>query len=152
MVTNNLCFRANKRRKKILLTPLSPEFTIWAASWENLLFFTSKNIGANQLQGNLAAAQHLYMSRSVRKLVFGVSNQIRHKPGCTATEDGLRLEISELESRGIVLSKWRKQRRWSASLLPWSWSASLFSHMQKLGFLSSRLIYSTILLFPKSET
>ena len=24
----------------------------------------------------------------VRKPVFGVSNQVRHKPGCTATEDG----------------------------------------------------------------
>ena len=33
-----------------------------------------------------------------------VSDQVRHKPGCTATEDGLGLEISDLESRGIVLS------------------------------------------------
>ena len=33
-----------------------------------------------------------------------VSDLIRHKPGCTATEDGSRLEISDLESRGIVLS------------------------------------------------
>ena len=48
--------------------------------------------------------------------------------------------ISDLESRGLVLSKWRKQRRWSASRLPRSWSASLFSHMQKSGFLTSRLI------------
>ena len=40
----------------------------------------------------------------MRKLVFGVSNQVRHKPGCTATKDGQRLEISDLESRGIVLS------------------------------------------------
>ena len=33
-----------------------------------------------------------------------VSDLVRHKPGCTATEDGERLEISDLESRGIVLS------------------------------------------------
>ena len=33
-----------------------------------------------------------------------VSNLGRHKPGCTATEDGLQLEISDLESRGIVPS------------------------------------------------
>ena len=33
-----------------------------------------------------------------------VSDLVRHKPGCTATEDGQRLEISDLESRGIVLS------------------------------------------------
>ena len=32
-----------------------------------------------------------------------VSDLVRHKPGCTATEDGLRLEISDLERRGIVL-------------------------------------------------
>ena len=29
-----------------------------------------------------------YLSLIVRKLVFGVSNQVRHKQGCTATEDG----------------------------------------------------------------
>ena len=46
----------------------------------------------------------LYMSLVVRKLVFGVSDRIRHKPGCTATEDGQRLEIPYLGSRGIVLS------------------------------------------------
>ena len=34
-----------------------------------------------------------------------VSNLARHKPGCTATEDAWKLEISDLESRGIVLSK-----------------------------------------------
>ena len=33
-----------------------------------------------------------------------VSDLVRHKPGCKATEDGWRLEISDLESRGIVLS------------------------------------------------
>ena len=34
----------------------------------------------------------------MQKPVSGVSDQIRHKPGCTATEDGKRLEISDLES------------------------------------------------------
>ena len=33
-----------------------------------------------------------------------VSNLVRHKPGCTATEDDQRFEISDLDSRGIVLS------------------------------------------------
>ena len=32
-------------------------------------------------------------------------DQVWHKPGCTATGDGLRLEILDLGSRGIVLSK-----------------------------------------------
>ena len=33
-----------------------------------------------------------------------VSEMVRHKPGCTATEDGYRLEYLDLETRGIVLS------------------------------------------------
>ena len=45
-----------------------------------------------------------YMSLVVRKPVFEVSDQVRHKPACTATEDGERLEISDLDRRGIVLS------------------------------------------------
>ena len=31
--------------------------------------------------------------------------QVRHKPGCTTTKDGLRLEISDFESRGIVYER-----------------------------------------------
>ena len=37
------------------------------------------------------------------------SNLVRHKPGCTGTEDSLRLEISDFERRGIVLSMKRKK-------------------------------------------
>ena len=44
------------------------------------------------------------MSPVMRKPVFGVSEQIRHKPGCTATENSKRLEILDLERRGIVPS------------------------------------------------
>ena len=40
----------------------------------------------------------------MRNPVFGVSDQVRHKPDCTATEVGYRLEISDLESSEIVLS------------------------------------------------
>ena len=40
----------------------------------------------------------------MRKKVFGVSDQVQQKPGCTVTEDGERLEISGFGSRGIVLS------------------------------------------------
>ena len=40
----------------------------------------------------------------MRKPVFGFSDQVAHKPGCTATEDGLRPEILDLGSREIVLS------------------------------------------------
>ena len=45
-----------------------------------------------------------HMSLVVRKPVFRVSDLVRHKPGCTVTDDGWRLEISDLGSRGIVLS------------------------------------------------
>ena len=41
------------------------------------------------------------MSLVVRKPVFGVSDQVQHKPGCPAIEDDYRLEISDLGSRGI---------------------------------------------------
>ena len=43
------------------------------------------------------------MGRVIRKPVFGVSDQVMHKPGCTSTEDDLRLEISDLGSRENVL-------------------------------------------------
>ena len=48
--------------------------------------------------------KRLKMSLVVRKPVFGVSDQVRHEPSCTATEDGWGLEISDLGRRGIVLS------------------------------------------------
>ena len=38
-------------------------------------------------------------------------DQIRHKPASTSKEDGKRLLILDFESRGIVLSVLRKQRR-----------------------------------------
>ena len=47
----------------------------------------------------------------MRKPVFGVSDQVRHKPDCIASEDGWRLEILDLRSRRIVLSMKQKQRR-----------------------------------------
>ena len=44
------------------------------------------------------------MNRDARKPVFGVSDQVRHKPVCAAAEDGYKPEISDLRKRGIVLS------------------------------------------------
>ena len=44
------------------------------------------------------------MSHDIRKQVFGVSDQVRHKRGWAITEYGWRLEILDLRSRGIVLS------------------------------------------------
>ena len=53
----------------------------------------------------------------MRKPVFRASDQVLHKPGCNATEDGYRLQISDLESSGIVLSMEQKQRQRSAAQL-----------------------------------
>ena len=44
----------------------------------------------------------LHMSCIMRKPIFGVSDQVRHKLGCTATEDGERLNISGLGSSAIL--------------------------------------------------
>ena len=44
------------------------------------------------------------MSLVVRKPDFEVFDLVPHKPGCTAIEDGERLEILDLGRRGIVLS------------------------------------------------
>ena len=46
-----------------------------------------------------------YMSRVVRKPVFGVSDLVRRKPACTVSEGGKKLEISDLGRREIVLSE-----------------------------------------------
>ena len=37
--------------------------------------------------------------------MFGVSDQVRHKPGCTIKEDGYMFEISDLGSRGVAKTK-----------------------------------------------
>ena len=42
-----------------------------------------------------------YMSRVMRKPVFRVFDQARHKTSCTAKEDGLRLEFGVVGNRGI---------------------------------------------------
>ena len=47
------------------------------------------------------------------KPVFRVSNQVRHRPACSATGASYTLEILDRETRGIILSRKQKQRRWS---------------------------------------
>ena len=45
------------------------------------------------------------MSLFTRKPVFRVSDQVRHKPSSTATEDGQRLEILEVDGSYYLCSK-----------------------------------------------
>ena len=62
-----------------------------------------KSDQTGQIESSLHANPKSFESRC-EKTGLRVSDQVRHKPGCTATEDGWRLEISDLGSRGIVLS------------------------------------------------
>ena len=55
------------------------------------VFLLSTNKDADQLRDYHAA--DLYLCFGIVK--SRVSDQVRHKPGCTATEDGQRLEISD---------------------------------------------------------
>ena len=61
-------------------------------------------------------------SHHARRQIFGVSEQVLHKPTCTITEDCYKLEILDIMIREIVLSV-------EQLLLP------LFSHRQIFGFL-----------------
>ena len=70
------------------------------------------------------------MSLVVRKLVFGVSDQVQHKPSCTPTEDDLRLEISDLDRRGIALSMWQNKGAYQLRgyLFVFAYTKIRFSH------------------------
>ena len=78
----------------------------------------------------------------MKKPVFGVSDQVPYKPGCTTTQDGWRLEILYLEGKGIVLSGLCSENKGADQLHGHS-EADLrlcFYRMQKAGFLTMRLI------------
>ena len=91
----HLCFRYTDSTipllpKSEIFKPLAISCTVW---------FVSDLVGnpEDRFSQNVA-----HMSRVTRKSIFGVSNQVPHKPGCTATEDGYRLEDSVLGRREIV--------------------------------------------------
>ena len=64
--------------------------------------FSNKICTCNNGQGNTGRGNFdMTLSSVARKPVFGVSDKVRHKPGCAATEDGWRLEILDLGSRGF---------------------------------------------------
>ena len=77
-----------------------------------------------------------YMSPVTRKPVFGVCDQVRLKPACSATEASWSLEILAIASRGIILSRQpttkvlirlRQCSDWSALLL-FAYGINWFSH------------------------
>ena len=48
--------------------------------------FTQENISTTVLPVPLIQEEHFNLSRDARKPVFGVSEQVRHKPACTSSE------------------------------------------------------------------
>ena len=87
-------------------------------------------------------AEDIIMSWVTRKQVFRVSDQVRHKPGCTTTEDHFRLEILDFGSRWIVLSLRRNK---GTDQLPCYRPPDLrlcFYICKKLDFLMTWLLYT----------
>ena len=80
------------------------------------------------------------LSLVTRKPVFGVSDQVRLTPACSATETRQTLGILDIETRGIKLSK---QRTIKALISLHGCAADLrlcCSHMAKTGFRMTWLI------------
>ena len=50
------------------------------------------------------------MSHNIRKQVFGVSDQVLHKPACTVSEDGYRLEILDIRSDICIVGEVNTKR------------------------------------------
>ena len=106
------------------------------------------------------------LSRDTRKPVFGVCDQVRHKPACAAIEAWYRLEISDIETGGIILSRqWKTKalRRLICAFVFRIWQ-SRFSHdvaqfclkRRRIKFISNSngvwLISKCIILYRKSAS
>ena len=99
--------------------------------------------------GSIGAYKFLIWATTRQNVSSGVSDQIRLKPACAATEANMRLEILVTETRGITLSRQRTTKAlirlhgcagWSAPLLfaygirhifSWSGSYNLVSYSVK---------------------
>ena len=79
------------------------------------------------------------MSRE--NLSLGVCDQVRLKQACSASEASYRLEILDIETRGItsILSRQRKQRHWSDCADAQADLCLCCSHVHKTGFLMTWL-------------
>ena len=66
----------------------------------------------------------------MRKPVLWFSNQVRHIPVCTATDNSQMLEILDLGRRGFVLSTGMRGKQMRSLICVF-----IFSHMRKTGFL-----------------
>ena len=94
-VDQRLCFRYTD--STIPLLPKSKNFKLLSIFCGCIVWFVSKLVenpedwlSQNEAHLVLLSVWHrlLHMSLVVRKPIFGVSDQVLHKPGCAATEDG----------------------------------------------------------------
>ena len=88
----------------VLSCGISPNFETLASfcSWTGCFESNLVHISEDRFTHDVTQ-----MSLVTRKPVFGVCDQLRLKPACSATETSQRLEISNIETRG------EKQRHWS---------------------------------------
>ena len=81
--------------------------------------------------------------------VFEISDQIRHKPCCTATDDGKRLEISELKKKRDCKNKGADQL--GSGSFVFAYAKSRFPHdavLLLLGFNERfEIITTAVLIF-----
>ena len=77
-----------------------------------------------------------HMGRDVRNHVFGVSNKVRFKPTCSATETSYNIEISLEACLDMVLSN----KQITKALIKTGLCLLLFAIPPKTGFLASRPI------------
>ena len=80
MSTHNFCF--GRELTKFLSQKLQIPTVSFFSSWE-----LNRKFGHSSLLFPQENLFNPYLSFVVRKLVFGVSDQVPHKPGCTSTED-----------------------------------------------------------------
>ena len=67
---------------------------------DHLVNLEMLELGSNRIRVNAVVC----LSHVVRKPLFRVSDQVHHKQGFTATKNSKRPEVSDLGSRGLVLS------------------------------------------------
>ena len=105
--------------------------------------------------------EQIKLSLVMRKPVFGVCDQLRLKPSCSADETSWRLEISDIETRDIILSRHGTTKvlirlcgcaGWSAPLL-FAYGINRFSQdmaqiILRIGITSYTYLFQSCLLQP----
>ena len=118
---------------------------IWHYNYFKISFLALKG---NILSLFMQCCYEHHFSLVATKPVFGVSDKMRFKPACSATETSLKIEISLVASLDMVLSKQRSTKAlirlrgwagWSAPMLFANPRRQVFSHRSP--FYNATLIY-----------